>query len=332
VMISKLLHSFAIAAGLSAACVPLAGAQTPDNWPNRPIRMIIPTAAGGGSDVLGRLVASHLSTALGQPIVPDNRPGAGGVVGVSAIKAAPADGYTIGFSNSSQAVHSPLMQNPAPYDPTKDLDAIAPVNKVLIVLTANTSMPYRTLRELVDYARANPGKLSYGSQGTGTLGHFWVEMLKKRQNIDIVHVPYKGAGPTAQALIAGEVHISIADLLGIGGNIDSPRMRILVQLSAQRSARLPNVESVREAGYPDLASDFWFGFIGPRGMPPAIVKRLNEEINRVSALPEVLSRINAAGNERMAIDPAAFTALIAGEHKTYVPVFKELGLTPAAAK
>ncbi len=330
-MSSKLQQAIAIAAGIAALCAPIAGAQAQDTWPNRPIRMIIPTAAGGGSDVLGRLVASHLGTALGQPVVPDNRPGASGVVGVSAIKAAPADGYTIGFSNSSQAVHAPLMQAPAPYDPTRDLDAIAPVNRVLIVLLGHTSMPFRNLRELAEYARANPGKLSYGSQGSGTLGHFWPEMLKRREKVDIVHVPYKGAGPVAQAIMSGEVQVSISDILVLGGNVDSPKVRILVQLGRQRSARLPNVESVREAGYPelaDMAADYWYGFIGPRGLPPAIVKRLNEEINRISALPEVLARINAAGNERMAVDPAAFSAIIATEHRASVPLFRELGLTP----
>lgn len=299
-----------------------------DGYPNRPIRMILPSTPGGGIDPMGRLIAHHLSASLGQAVVPENRPGSAGVVGVSAVKSAAPDGYTIGFSNVSQIVTAHFLVKPQPYHPVRDFDAVALVYRVLLMLNAHSSIPPKTLGELVDYARKSPGKLTYASAGPGSLAHLWVELLKKREGIEILHVPYKGAAPAFQALLAGEAHLNIAESLTMGGAISSPQIRILVQLGEQRAKKLPDIPTVREAGFADLASDFWIGVVVPRGTPPGIIRRLNEDINRAIRTPEVQARVASAGGEAITTDAASFADTIASYTRTWEPIIRDLGLIP----
>jgi tripartite-type tricarboxylate transporter receptor subunit TctC len=307
-----------------AAAGTLAWGQT-DNYPSRAIRFVLPTAVGSGSDVLGRVIAHQMSINLGQPVVPDNRPGAAGVIGVTAVKNAPPDGYTIVFGNLSSVVNAPLLGDPPPYDPLKDFEPVALVYKSVIILAWNEPGAGNTLPELIEHARKNRGKLNYSSPGPGSYGHLWIEMMKHRLGIDMVHVPYKGAGPAFQAILTGEVQFSLAET-AVAGAAAASSMRIIVQLGEQRAATLPNVPTVREAGYPEFISDFWFGALAPKGTPVRIVQRLNEEFNKVMATPEVRARVAAAGGEAIAVDPATFARQIAKDHAQWAPIVTQLGL------
>ena len=316
------IFGFALAV-VSLAAVPAHRALAQD-FPNRPIRMILPTSPGAGSDLIGRVIANQLSGLLGQPIVPDNRPGAGGIIGVNAVRTAAPDGYTIAFSNASQSVHSPLLAETLPFDPVKDIETLAIVYKVLIGFVAHPAFPPKNMKEFIEYAKANPGKVNYASTGQGTLGHLWPEMLKQRAGIQATPIHYKGAGPAIQSVIAGETHVVISETFAFVGR--ESQVKILAQLGDQRSAKLPNVETVREAGYPELTAGFWFGFLGPKGMPPAIQRRLNADINRAMATPEVTNRITSAGGELVTNDLAQSAAIMAAEVKTWAPIIRELGL------
>lgn len=300
------------------------GAQ--ENYPNRAIRMVFPTSAGSGSDIMGRQIAAIVSQNIGQPVVPDNRPGGSGSVGLNMVRTATADGYTIAFTNVSQVVHAPLLMTPPPFDPVRDFDAVQITYNVLLVINGQASQPYKTLKELVDYAKANPGKINYASAGTGTISHLWVEFLKKRYGLQMTHIPYKGSGPAWQALLTGEVHLNAAETVTMGGFADNGRTRILVQLGEPRSARLPNVQTVRDAGFAEMRTDFWLGFLTTKGTPAPIVKRLNDEINRAMATPQMRERVAAAGGDLLVNDPAGAAAILASDYKTWVPIVKDLGI------
>jgi tripartite-type tricarboxylate transporter receptor subunit TctC len=322
----KLIIACVVLFALQGALAHAQPASPEDRFPTKPIRLIFPTSVGSGSDVLGRVIAEQMRVHLGQPVVIENRPGAAGVIGVTAAKNAAPDGYTLVFGNLSSIVMAPLLVVPQPYDPVNDFDAVAAVYRVLITFSANASVPAHNLRQLVDYAKKNPNKLNYSSAGPGSFAHLWVELLKRRQGLEMVHVPYKGAGPAFQALLAGEAQVNVAETFTMGAGANSPHIRILAQLGEQRGSGLPDVQTVREAGFPDLASDFWFGFIAPRGTPPGIVRRLNEEINRAMASADVKSRIAAAGGEAIAANAAIYASMIASDTRTWTPIVRELGL------
>jgi tripartite-type tricarboxylate transporter receptor subunit TctC len=296
-----------------------------DNYPNRAIRFVLPTAVGSGSDVLGRVIAHQMSLNLGQPVVPDNRPGAAGVIGVTSVKNAPPDGYTIVFGNLSSMVNAPLLGDPPPYHALKDFEPIAMVYRSVVFLAWNEPGGGTTFPELIEHARKHRGKLNYSSPGPGSYGHLWIEMMKQRLGIDMVHIPYKGAGPAFQAILTGEVQFSLGETAVAGAGTASS-MRIIVQLGEQRSPSYPNIPTTREVGYPDLTSEFWFGAFAPRGTPARIVQRLNEEFNKVMTTTEVRSRIAAAGGEAVTTDPATFAKQIAKDHAQWAPVVAQLGL------
>ena len=301
-------------------------AQTNDAYPNRPIRLVVPTAAGAGSDVMARALASHLSASLGQPVVIDNRPGAAGTIGLTAVKIAPPDGYTLAFGNTSSIVNAPLLSEPPAYEPAKDFEPIAAVYRSLIVLISNAQGSGMTLKEFFEYARQNPAKLNYSSPGPGSFAHLWIEMMKRQQGIDIVHVPYKGAGPALQAFIAGEAHFNLAETTILASTTKAANLRLLAQMGEQRGALLANVPTVREAGFPELTSDFWFGTLAPKGTPARIIKRLNEEMNKTMALPEMKARVTAAGGEAIIGDAESFGRTLAADTRHWTPIVKQLGL------
>lgn len=319
---SRITLSLAAAGSLCAALP----ATAQDVFPNKPIRMVLPTGAGSGSDIMGRQIAAIVSQSIGQNLLPDNRPGGSGAVGLNIVRNAPADGYTIAFTNVSQVVHAPLLMSPPPFEPVRDFEAVQITYNVLLMLNAHVSQPYKTLRELVDYARANPNKISYASAGTGTISHLWMEFLKKRQGLQMTHIPYKGSGPAWQSLVAGETHLNAAETVTMGGPAGHANTRVLVLLSDRASARLPNVQTVRDAGFAEMRTDFWLGFLTTKGTPAPIVRKLNEEINKAMATPKMRELVEKAGGELLVNDPAGAAAILANDYKTWVPIVKELGV------
>ena len=251
-------------AGIAAVawCVVVSTAALAQAYPSKPVRMILPFPPGGPTDIVGRLVAQKLSEQLGQSVISDSRPGASGNVGLELASKAPPDGYTIVLASPVISL-SPHLYAKLNYDPQKDLAPIALVGAVRNVLVVHPSVPARTVKELVQIARRNPGKLNYGSGGVGTTTHLAPELLKNLEKLDIVHIPYKGSGLALIGLASGQVDMEILAVPAAVGQIQAGRVRALAVLAPQRAAQLPNVPTAKESGYPDFDISVWYGILAP---------------------------------------------------------------------
>jgi tripartite-type tricarboxylate transporter receptor subunit TctC len=295
-------------------------------WPARPVRIIVPFAAGGTSDNLGRIVAQKLSETLKQPFVVENRGGASGSIGSEMVARAAPDGYTLVVSGvASHVVVTALSK--VPYDPIKDFTHIALFGGPPSVFAVNPSVPARDLKEFVALAKASPGKYAYASPGTGSHGHLVGEVFKKLAGIDITHVPYKGGGPATADLIAGHVPALSTTLSSAATQIRAGKARGLAVSSAARLPDHPDIPTFREMGYPELVATIWFGLSGPAGLPPDIVQRLNAEVRRALQSPDVRERLHPEGIEPGTLDPQQYTAFIAEELKRWVPILRATGAT-----
>jgi tripartite-type tricarboxylate transporter receptor subunit TctC len=256
-----------------AALLPLAALA--QSYPSKPVHVIVPFPPGGPSDIFARGLAQGMSPLLGQPVVVENIGGQGGVIGVDrAVKSAP-DGYTIGFNSGSTLAIAPYSFARLPYDVKKDFALITVVVRVPEVLAVHPSLPVKTLQELVAYAKANPGKVNFGSAGGGSITHLAGELLKAEAKIDLVHVPYKGAAPAVNDLLGGQVQMGIFDVPILLGHIRNGRLKALAITSAHRAASLPDVPTTAELGYPDVTSDNWYGLVVPAATPADVQKRIN---------------------------------------------------------
>ena len=299
-----------------------------ENYPSKPIRWIVPYAAGGFADIRARKIGVDLARALGQPVVIENRAGAGGVVGTDAVAKAAPDGYTIGMGNlAALAVNVSLMKK-LPYDPPKDLQPVVLIERSPLILVAGPGLKANSLQELIAYARANPGQVGFGSSGIGGAHHLSGEMLKLRTGIDMVHIPYKGGAPAAADLMAG--HLPMMFEMGYAAlpSVKAGKTRALAVTSAQRVALLPDVPTMAEAGLPGFESYNWQGIVVPAGTPRAIVDRLNREFNAILALPEQRDAILATASEVAGGTPEAFRDLIRSETVKWVPVIQAAKIQP----
>src|SRR5262245_2306643 len=258
-----------------AAATTTVGAQT-TAYPTKPIRMLVGFPAGGGADVIARILGPRLSEALGQQIIVDNRPGAGSAIASEMAAKAPADGYTLVSIGSSHAVNAALYPK-LPYRPAADFSAIVLVATAPVAITANTAVPAKTVKELVALAKARPGSLNYGAAGVNGINHLAAELLKRMGSFDITLVPYKGVAQALPALIAGEVQLMFASLPGSIDQIRTGRIRAIAVTSAKRSASAPDIPTVAESGVPGYEASSWFAFLAPAGTPKSIVARLNTE-------------------------------------------------------
>ena len=264
-------------------------------YPNRPIRIIVPFPASGGVDIIGRLLAQKLGPALNQTIIVENRAGAGGSIGADLVAKSAADGYTILIGASSTMAVNPNVLEKLPYDTLRDFAGISLIASAPIVLAVHPSLPVRTVRELIDYARQNPGKLNFASGGNGSGGHLSGEMLKAMAGIDIVHVPYKGSAPAATDLIAGQVQIIFDSPLSVMPHVKTGRARALGVGSAQRSGIAPDVPTIAEGGIPGYQSVIWYGAFVPAATPSAIVSRLNAETVKGVLQPDAREHLARQG-------------------------------------
>jgi len=301
-------------------------AQEP--WPAKPIRWIAPYAAGGFADLRARKLAMELAKNLGQTVYVENRAGAGGVVGTDAVAKAAPDGYTIGMGNlAALAVNVSLMKK-LPYDPLKDLQPVVLIERSALIFTAGPGLPVNTVQEVIAYAKANPGKLGFGSSGVGGAHHLSGEMLKLRTGIDIVHVPYKGGAPAASDVMAG--HLPMMFEMGYAAvpSIKAGRIRALAVTSSQRLALLPDVPTMDESGLPGFESINWQSVVVPAGTPRAIVDRLNREFNAILALPDQREAILATASEVGGGTPEEFGELIRSETVKWGEVVKAAKIQP----
>lgn len=256
------------------------------DYPNKPVKLVVPYGAGGGTDQIARLISTKLSQRLGQPVVVENKPGAGTVLGSDYAARQPADGYTL-LLTTSGLTSAPFMVAKLPFDPVKDFTPVAPLAIMLISLSASNSVPAKTVQELVAYMKANPNKLNYASYGVATTNNLVMSLFNQRARVQSLHVPYKAGAQALPDLVTGQVHLMFDSMQTSGPLIKAGKLKSLALATSKRSSLMPETPTVAEAGLPGFEFEPWFGILGPAGMPPAIVQRLNAEINMVMKEPEV---------------------------------------------
>ncbi len=308
-----------------ASCALAPGVVLAQAYPTRTIRMILPFPPGGPTDIVGRLVAQKLSEQVGQSVVADSRPGASGNLGLELASKSPPDGYTIVLSSPVISL-SPLLYSKLNYDPNKDLAPISLVGAVRNVLVVHPSVPAKTLKELIQLARKNPGKLNYGSGGIGTTTHLAPELLKSLEKLDIVHVPYKGSGLALIGLAGGQVDMLVMAAPAADAQIQAGRVRALAVLSPARLSSLPNVPTTKELGFENFEISVWYGILAPAATPREIINRLNAELNKAVTAPDMKSKLAANGVEPLTGTPEQFGNFIRSEAARFAKVIKDAGI------
>jgi tripartite-type tricarboxylate transporter receptor subunit TctC len=307
----------------AAMVVPtVAGAQS---YPIKPIRLVVPFPAGGSLDVVARAIGQKLTEAWGQPVVIDNRPGAGGNIGADLVAKSVPDGYTIlEGALSTHAVNVSLYAK-MPYDPIKDFAPITLVAVTPNVLVLNASFPVNSVPELLAYARSHPGKLSFGSGSNGSAGHLAGELFKTQAGVDMVHIPYKGGAPALQALLAGDTQLMFDNLANSEAQLKAGKLKALAVTTAKRSSLAPQLPTLSETGLPGFDIYTWWGFMAPAGTPPEIIAKWNAAVTRILATPEMKAFFAQQGAEPAADSPEQFTALIKSEIAKYAKIVKQSG-------
>jgi tripartite-type tricarboxylate transporter receptor subunit TctC len=315
-----LLTLLAVGPGVSG----LAGAQ---EYPNRPIRFIVPYPPGGGTDVVARILNESLAIELRQPIVVENRGGAAGNVGTDIAAKAPADGYNVLFTLSSHTIN-PKLYDKLPFDVEKDFVPISLAALIPQILVVHPSVPASNVKELIALAKANPGKLNYASVGTGSPGHIAGELFKLRAGVDIVHVPYKGGGPAVIDTIGGQVQLLFVSMPAAWQHVKAGKLKAIAVTSAKRSVAAPDVPTVAESGIPDYVVDSWYGALAPAKTPPAAVARLNAAFAKVLENPQIRERLLAQGAEAAPSTPAEFDRVIRDELQKWEYVIRAANIKP----
>ena len=290
------------------------------NYPSKPIKLVVPFPPGGPTDMVGRLLAEHLAQGLGQAVVVENRAGAGGTIGAAYVAKAPPDGYTLLYGSTSTLAISPSVYKSLSYDPATAFEPVALVSRGKQVLVVSTNLPVRTLKELVEYARQHPNQVNYSSPGNGTPGHLAAELLKTLTGMQALHVPYKGGAPSLNAVLAGDVQFTVDVVPTSLPFIKADRLRALAVLSTTQSKQLPDVPTVKESGYPEISADFWSGLVAPAGTPADVVERLNAEVRKITASPEFAEKLLITGAVPQATTRAEFAAFIQAEMKKWAEV------------
>jgi tripartite-type tricarboxylate transporter receptor subunit TctC len=313
-----------------AAALLLAVAAYAQTYPSRPLRLIVPFPPGGSTDILARALSQKLAEGLGQPVVIDNRPGAGGSIGAEAAAKAAPDGTTLMMGHLGTLAVNAAIYKKLPYDPVKSFAPVCLMAIVPSVLVVNPSLPVSSVAELIAYAKKNPGKLAYGSAGSGSTSHLTTEYFKLATGTDILHVPYKGVGPMLTDLISGQLSMGLNGAPAVMPHVNSGRLRALAVSSLTRLPSLPNIPTLAESGAESGLSGFeangWYGIVAPAGTPREIVARLNAEIRRIVATPELRARLDAEGAIPAADTPEAFAAFIASEIARWGAVVRRAGI------
>ena len=303
----------------------LANPALAQNYPAKPVRIIVPFAAGGMTDILARKLAQAISPSLQQTIIIDAKPGASLIIGAEAAARSAPDGYTLFIGSSTSQVINPLIFPKLPYDPVRDFEPIVPISDIEYVLCVNESVPVKTVRELVQYAKDRPGQLNYASYGNGTSVHLGMELFKQVAGIDLVHIPYKGSAPAEQELASGRIQVMIT-AFSVLNYVKQGRVRVLAVTMAKRSAALPDAPTIAESGYPGFESVSWFGLFAPRGTPKDVVRRWNTEMNKALRSPEIADWLRGVGLEPTGGSTENLAALVQAETAKYKPVVLRSGI------
>ncbi|MFN6955091.1 MAG: Bug family tripartite tricarboxylate transporter substrate binding protein [Acetobacteraceae bacterium] len=311
---------------LAAALAPLAAPAVAQGWPSRPIRLIAPFPPGGGTDFIARLLADRIPARAGWTMVVENRPGAGGNIGLDAVAKAAPDGYTLGVGQTSNMAVNPALYPSMPFDPLADLTPIGTIAAQPNLLVVAADSPWRTVAELVAAARARPGDLVAANAGNGTVGHLAGELFARAAGIQLLHVPYRGAAPATADLLGGRAHLFFSNPLAVGALVTGGRLRPLAVTSAARARGLPEVPTLAEQGFAGFDVRLWTGLVGPARLPEAVVSAVNAALQGVLAEPETQARMASEGSEPFPGTPAEFAAFLRREHATWGRVVREAGI------
>lgn len=293
------------------------------NYPNRPITLVVPVAPAGILDQAARMVQPAMTAALGQSIVIDNRPGASGNIGATYVARSKPDGYTLLIGYSMFHVGNPVMFKEPGWDPARDFTGVGMIAFAPHVIAVNTQQPFQNLKELVDFARANPGKLNYSTSGNGSVPHVGMELFKQTAHIEITHVPYKGAGPAAQDTVAGNVQMTVATPPSVIGFIRAGRLRALATAAKNRAAVLPDIPTTAEAGFPGVEMEAWVAIFAPAGTPADVLNKVNGALKQALDTPEAQKTANTAGMETRVMTPAQLDALVKKDIAYWQPVIRK---------
>ena len=314
----------AVLTSLAALVALPALAQT---YPVKPVRILIAQAPGSATDNVSRIMTSRLAEQMGQQFVIEARPGAGGALGAEAAARSPADGYTLFMANNSTHGSNPAVYKKLPYDPIKDFSPIILIASTPYVLTTHPSLPVKSVKELVAFAKKRPGELNFGSAGNGSAHHLSGELLNMMAGLKLVHVPYKGTTPALTGLLSGEVSVMFFTVVGIEPHAKTNRARVLAVTTPKRAALMPDLPTMAEAGYPGFEVTSWFGLLAPAGTPPAIVSRLNAESQKALALPDVTGALRKMGFDPVGGTPEQFAAHIRSEVERFTKLARATNIT-----
>ena len=321
------LSSPAARAALTMLALAIPDAVLAQDYPSRPITMLVGFPPGGSTDAAARILQDPMSQALGQQIIIDNRGGAGGTTAAAQAANAAPDGYTLLFTVNASLTMNKFMQKNYPIDPKTALEPVALANDVVLVLAVNSALPVNSVAELIDYAKKNPGKLSYGSSGVGSGHHICGELLKQKTGIDMVHVPYRGGGPAIQDLVAGQIQVSFGTLPAILPHVASGKIRIIAAAEKKRIPELPDLPTIDET-IPGVINIGWAGLLAPQGTPKPIVDKLNQVMNTALKQPAVIEKLGVQGLHPINATPAEFGKLISDEIDYWAKVIPSIGISP----
>lgn len=319
------VHRSVVALVIVACVSAMATSSNSANYPNRPIRVIVPFSPGGGSDVLARLLAPRLSDRLGQPMVVDNRPAGSGIVGGDIVAKSAPNGYTLLLVQSAHAVTAQLHTR-LPYDPIKDFTPISLVISSPSGMFLHPAVPAKTVKEFIAYAKANPGKVNFGSSGPGSSPHLNAELFISMTGIKMIHVPYKGASPTITALLSNEIQFAFTNLVSTRPHWQAGRLRLLAHSGSKRLEAMPEVPTIAESGVPGFVISVWWGYLAPAKSPRPIVDRLHKEIAAVASLLDVRQTVSSQGWEVVASAPEEFAKIIQADADKWGAIGKRLGV------
>jgi tripartite-type tricarboxylate transporter receptor subunit TctC len=307
--------------------LPLARFAHAQNFPAKPIRVVVGYSAGGAVDIVARTVGQAMSTGLGQPVIVENKPGAGTNIAVRTVIDAPADGYTLLMAANALAANPSLYQ-PAPFDPEKDLVPVSLIGRVPVVIAANPSAPYADIKALVAAAKARPNTIPFATPGNGSTPHMAVELFAHAAGIQLTHVPYKGGAPAITDVIGGQVPLLAVNALEVQPHVKSGKLKVLATLSDKRTAIFPDVPTIAESGWPGFEASVWYGLLAPAKTPPAVVERLHAEAQKALATPDVKQRMTGVGGEVIPGTAQAFAQLIHDDRVRYEKIVRDAHIKP----
>jgi len=318
-----------VTAAVSALLAVCSGTASAETWPGRPIRLVVPFPPGGGTDAVARLIAEKMSTQAHWTVVVENRPGAGGNVGLDVVAKAPADGYTIGLGQTANLAINPALYPKMPFDPLKDFAPITTVASQPVVLLVNAASPFKTLKDVVTAAKAKPEALRMGTPGNGTVAHLTGELLERQAGFRMLNVPYKGASPAMMDLLGNQVEFNFANTAAAISQLSSQKVRALAISSAQRvriSPLLANVPTVAESGYPGFEAITWTGLVAPARTPQAVIDRINAEVRKALKTQDVLDKLAVEGSTAMGSTPQQFSEYLHAEHQKWGALVREANI------